>query len=354
MSASTSKPAGGLDRRSFLKAAGLGAGAAALGALPGLPALASVPDKTNIAFFAETKPTEIAKGLGWFADATKSSINWSEVGSGAEINTAIAAGSVDIGLGIGSAPTAAGISQGIPYQIVGIIDNIGPAEELTVRKSANIKTPADLKGKKIGVPFGSTSHFRLLGFLKENGLTESDVSVLDLRPDALVAAWLRGDLDGGYVWSPAKSKLLANGGVPFRTYDKLDAAGYVIADLIVVRTAFLAQHPEAVSGLLSAYGRALSLWKTKPAEAADIVGKQAGVTPDVARHDLQEYDFVSLREQLSPDWLGAPGHAGKFAAVLKRTTDFLVELKSIRSAPDLSAFQQAIDTRFLAQAGANT
>ena len=162
--------------------------------------------------------------------------------------------------------------------------------------------------------------------------------------------WVRGDIDGGYVWSPAKSKLLDNGGVPFRTYDKLDAAGYVIADLIVVRTAFLQQYPAAVSGLLQAYGRALSLWRAKPSEAAEIVGKQAGVTTDVARHDLEEYDFVTRREQLSPNWLGAPGHPGKFAGVLKRTADFLVELKSIRSAPDLNAFQQAVNTSFLAQA----
>jgi taurine transport system substrate-binding protein len=350
VSTSLSESSRTIDRRTFLRAAGIGVGAAALGLPLSLPASAAVPDTTNIAFFTETKPTEIAKGLGWFAQGTKGKINWSEVGSGAEINTAIAAGSVDIGLGIGSAPTAAGISQGIPYQLVGIIDNIGPAEELTVRKSANIKAPADLKGKKIGVPFGSTSHFRLLGFLKQNGLTESDVTVLDLRPDALVAAWIRGDLDGGYVWSPAKSKLLANGGVPFRTYDKLDAAGYVIADLIVARSAYVQQYPEAVSGVLHAYGRALTLWKTKPSDAAEIVGKQAGVSADVARHDLDEYDFVPLREQLSPTWLGAPGHPGQFAAVLKRTADFLVELKSIRSAPDLAAFQSSVNTSLLAQA----
>ncbi len=349
MSPSTSLSGEGVNRRTFVIGAGIAAGAAAFGGLP-RRAAAAVPDKTNIAFFTETKPTEIAKGLGWFSAGTKSKITWSEVGSGVEINTAIAAGSVDIGLGIGSAPTASGISQGIPYQLVGLIDNIGPAEELTVRKSANIKTPADLKGKKVGVPFGSTSHFRLLGFLKENGLTESDVTVLDLRPDALVAAWIRGDIDGAYVWSPAKSKLLANGGVPFRTYDKLDKAGYVIADLIVVRTAFAQQYPAAVGGLLHAYGKALTLWKAKPAEAAGIVGKEAGVTSDVARHDLEEYDFVPLREQLTPAWLGAPGQPGKFAEVLKRTADFLVEQKSIRSAPELSAFQAAINTSYLAQA----
>ncbi len=145
------KPPSHLERRSFLKLTG--AAALTLGAIPA-SAAAAAPASVNIAFFTETKPTEIAKGLGWFAQATGSRIDWSEAGSGAEINTAIAAGSIDIGLGIGSSPVAAGISQGIPYRIVGMIDNIGGAEELTVRKSANIKTPADLKGKTIGVPFG--------------------------------------------------------------------------------------------------------------------------------------------------------------------------------------------------------
>lgn len=339
-----------VDRRRFLKLAGIGAGAAALGLPGGRLARAKTPETINIAFFVETKPTMIAKGLKWFEDTAKAKINWTEAGSGAEINTAIAAGSVDIGIGIGSSPTAAGISQGIGYQLVGLIDNIGPAEELTVRKSAGIKTPADLRGKKVGTPFGSTSQFRLQGLLKTNGLSERDVTVLDLKPDALVAAWSRGDIDAAYVWSPAKAKLLAAGGEVFRTYDKLDAAGYVIADLVVARTAFSREYPEAVTAILQAYGRALDLWKSKPGEAAAIVGKQAGVSAEAARQDLEEYDFVSLKDQLTPSWLGAPGQPGKFAEVLKRTADFLVENKSIRSAPGLDAFQKAVNTSFLAKA----
>ncbi len=118
---------------------------------------------------------------------------------------------MDLGFGIGSSPTASGISQGIPYEVVAMMDNIGPAEEMIVRKSAGIKTAADFKGKKVATPFGSTSHFRLLGFLKTNNLTQRDVTVLDMRPDAMVAAWTRGDIDAGYVWSPAKSKLIGAG-----------------------------------------------------------------------------------------------------------------------------------------------
>jgi taurine transport system substrate-binding protein len=272
------------------------------------------------------------------------------VGSGAEINTAIAAKSVDIGLAIGSSPTAAGISQNIGYQLIGIVDNIGPAEDMVVRKAANIKTAADFKGKKVATPFGSTSHFRLLGFLKTNRMTEKDVTVLDLKPDAEVAAWTRGDIDAAYVWSPAKAKMLEAGGDYFPTSKKLDAQGYVIADLIVARTEFSKEYPDAVTGFLKAYRNALTMFKTKPADAAAIVAKQAGVTPEVAKRDMDEYDFVTFDSQLSNDWLGPPGKPGKFAAVLKSTADFLVTQKSIRSAPALEAFQKAINTTFLAQA----
>ncbi len=311
---------GVLDRRIFMKTA-LISGAALTAGLPtrSLLAAGKAPETIRVGFFVETKPTMIAKGEGWFDK-------------------------------LAGAPTAAGISQKLPYELIGMVDNIGPAEDMIVRKAANIKKPIDFKGKKVATPFGSTSHFRLLGFLKVNNLTEKDVTVLDLKPDAEVAAWTRGDIDAAYVWSPAKAKMLAAGGDSFPTYKELDAKGYVIADLIVAGTEFSKAYPDAVTGFLRAYGNALEMWKTKPVDAAAIVAKQAGVTPEVAKHDMEEYDFVTFDRQLSGDWLGAPGKAGKFAEVLKRTADFLVAQKSIKAAPDLAAFQKAINTTFLAQA----
>jgi taurine transport system substrate-binding protein len=184
-------------RRRLLRTAGAGAGLLAMPAI-----VRAAPAQLNIAFFLGASPFMIAKADGSMNAAANTKCNWIEVGSGAEIVTGIASGSMDMGFGIGSSPTAAGIAQGVPYEIVAMMDNIGPAEEMTVRKSANLKTPADFKGKKVAVPFGSTSHFRLLGFLKTNNLTQSDVTVLDLRPDAMVAAWTRGDIDAGYVWAP--------------------------------------------------------------------------------------------------------------------------------------------------------
>ena len=337
-----------ISRRGLLGSAA--AGGLVLASGSGRRAMAKAPDTIKASFFVETKPTMIAKGQGWFEQMSGAKIQWSEVGSGAEVNAAMAAGSLDVAFALGSSPAAAGISLGIPYVVVAMVDNIGPAEDLVVRQKAMIKTPADLKGKNVATPFGSTSHFRLLGLLKINDLSQSDVNVIDMKPDAEVAAWKRGDIDAAYVWSPAKAKMLEDGGEILSTYQKLDAAGYVIADLIVAKKSFAEAYPEALTGLLAAYGKALQLWEEKPEDAAKIVANEAGVSPEVATHDMKEYDFVPLKKQLSADWLGEPGKPGKFATVLKSTADFLVEQKSIRKAPELGAFEKGIDTTYLAKA----
>jgi taurine transport system substrate-binding protein len=326
------------------------AGLAAVTAVGGARRARAAVPTINIGYFVETKPTMIAKAQGWFEDEAKAKINWIEVASGAQINAGVVGHSIDIGIGIGSSPTAAGLSQGIPYKLIAMLDNIGAAEELTVRASDSIKSLADFKGKKIATPFGSTSHFRLLGFLKTNGLSLSDVTVLDLPPEQIVAAWARKDIDGAYVWSPAKAKLLADGGVVYKTYDVLDQKGYVIADLIIARTGFAKSNPAAVVGLLKAYGRALDLYRASPSEASAIVGTASGVTAQVALDNLAEYDFVPLKEQLTSKWLGTPGKPGAFAAQLQHTAEFLVEQKSIRKAAALGVYQKGIDTSYLERA----
>src|SRR5207302_4053214 len=94
-----------LSRRTFLRYTALSTGSLVVADVFARPARAAVPSKVNMAFFLETKPTMIAKGEGWFEEGVKAKITW----SGAEINTGMAAGSFDIGLAIGSSPTAAGI-----------------------------------------------------------------------------------------------------------------------------------------------------------------------------------------------------------------------------------------------------
>ncbi|MDP1092143.1 ABC transporter substrate-binding protein, partial [Klebsiella pneumoniae] len=78
----------------------------------------------------------------------------------------LASGNVPIGV-IGSTGTAAAATRGVDLELFWILDNIGKSEALAVRNGSGIDKPEDLKGKNVGVPFVSTSHFHLLVGLQQ-------------------------------------------------------------------------------------------------------------------------------------------------------------------------------------------
>ena len=336
----------GFDRRRFLLGMGM---TAATVAFANAKAWAAVPSEVRIATFDETNPTAILQAQGTLDQDLGVKVMWKEMSSGGAMNALIATGSMDIGLGAGTAPTAAGLAQGIPYKVVAMCDNIAGAEEMTVRKSANIKKPEDFVGKTVATPFGSTSNFRLVGFLTVHDLL-GKVKMVYMSPSDLVAAWQRGQIDGAYVWPPAKTKLLQHGGEVYPTYKDLDKAGYVIGDLIVVRDGFAEKYPETVMAFLKAYGKAVDLYSTDQEKAIALCAKGTGLSEADAKADMAEYEFITLKQSLSPDWLGAPGKPGRLPELLHNTAKFLHGQKSIPSVPDLSVYQKGIDSSHLAKA----
>lgn len=335
----------GINRRRAMLNMGMAAAAIALAKSK---AWADVPAEVRIGTFDETNPTAILQAQGTLDAAIGAKTSWTDVGSGGAFNTTVAADGIDIGLGIGTSPTAAGLARSIPYEVIAVCDNIAGAEEMTVRTSANIKKPEDFAGKTVATPFGSTSNFRLEGFLTLNNLV-GKAKVVYMPPADLVAAWTRGQIDAAYVWPPAKSKLLSNGGEVFPTYRDLDQAGYVIGDLIVVRSAFAKQYPDAVVAFLKAYGEAYNLYATDKQKAIALVAKSTGLSAAEAEADMAEYEFVSLADSLSDKWLGAPGRPGRLASLLHGAARFLHDQKSIPTEPDLSVFEKGLNSSYLAK-----
>jgi taurine transport system substrate-binding protein len=200
----------------------------------------------------------------------------------------------------------------------------------------------------VATPFGSTSNFRLVGFLTVHKLL-GKVKMVYMSPTDLVAAWQRGEIDGAYVWPPAKTKLLQNGGEVYHTYESLDKAGYVIGDLIVVRNGFAEKYPETVTAFVKAYGEAVDLYSTDKKKAIALCAKGTGLSEADVEADMAEYEFVTLKQSLSQDWLGAPGKPGRLPKLLHGTAKFLHSQKSIASVPDISVYEKGVDSSYLAK-----
>ncbi len=241
-----------------------------------------------------------ANGLGG------KSIEFVRFTSGTEVINAMASGSVDISLN-GSSPTAAGYSRGVDLQVIYIYDNINDAEALVVDDS--VTAPQDLAGKTIAVPFGSTTHFHMMFALEQFNIPTGDLEVLDMSPPDMVAAWERGDINGGFVWDPALGRMKEKGRVLLTSGD-LSNWGKATFDAMVARKGFTDENPEFACQWVKMVSSADADYRANPGAYGPGTDNAAGIAnavsgnPDQVGGVLALYDYPTLEEQVSATWLG--------------------------------------------------
>jgi len=302
-----------------------------------------LPSEVRIGYQIIPNAELLAKTLGLvekkFPDVT---VKWVQFDSGRDVNTAIASSSIDLGLA-GSVPVAIGLASQLPYQVYFIHDIIGDNESLAVRKDAGITEIKDLVGKKVAVPFGSTAHFSVLSALQAAGIDVSTVSVLDLQPPDILAAWQRKDIDAAFVWQPTLAKLIADNGQVLTSAKKLAEQGIITADTGIVRTAFADEYPAFVKQYVGVLDEAIAQYRNSPEEAAKALAPILSTTEADSLAQMNELVWLTSTEQRDAKYLGQ-GTGSGFGDVLKKTGDFLVEQKTISTSPDLNVYEKGIRT----------
>ena len=88
------------------------------------------------------------------------------------------------------------------FKIIATITKVTDGFEVVARKDHGIATPADLKGKKIGVTKKTSGEFWLGTFLIFNNLLPQSITIVDFPPDGLEAAIVKGDIDAVLTFEP--------------------------------------------------------------------------------------------------------------------------------------------------------
>ncbi len=295
----------------------------------GLTALAShaaMAETLIIGYQGMMNPWKAAIADKALEAATGLDIEWRRFDSGAKVITAMASGDVDIAIA-GSSPIAAAISRGVDIELVWILENINEAEALVVRDGSGISAPQDLKGKTLGVPFVSTTHFHTLFALEQFGLSEQDVKVINMQPNAISAAWTRGDIDAAFIWDPALGEIKKSGQVLISS-GELGRWGKATFDGVVVSKAFGDSHPEVVAKLVEVMANADAEYRANKgslnadSEMVKKIAQMTGGDPQTVPGVLALYEFPTLDEQLGCVWLGC-GEEGGAARALRFTSEFL-------------------------------
>ena len=309
----------------------------------------SKPDasKPTVRIAYQTFPSGdlIVKNNKWLEEALPDyNIKWVKFDSGADVNTAFIAKEVDFGA-LGSSPVARGLSAplNIPYSVGFILDVAGDNEALVARNGTGIESIADLKGKRVATPFASTAHYSLLAALAQNGLSANDVQLVDLQPQAILAAWERGDIAAAYSWLPTLEQLEKNGKVLITSRELADK-GKPTLDLAAVSNSFAKDNPKVVDVWRQQQARALTELKNDPAAAAKAIAAEVALSPADVEQQLKKTVFLTPDQVASPQWLGTDGKPGNLAANLENASQFLADQKQIPAAAPLSTFQNALYT----------
>jgi NitT/TauT family transport system substrate-binding protein len=171
----------------------------------------------------------------------------------------------------------------------------------------DITTPAQLKGKKIATPsLGNTQDVAARSWLASKGLkttTEGggDVSIVPQDNSTTVTAFQSGDIDGAWVPEPYATKLQGEGGKILVDEASLWPDGKFVTTNLVVTQKFLKDHADVISNLLKGLDTSITLIKTDPAKAeqlvSDGIGAATGKPLDVS---LVKASFKSITFTLDP------------------------------------------------------
>ncbi len=208
------------------------------------------------------------------------------------------------------------------------------ADGMAVRN--NIAAIKDVKGKQVAASApGTAPYFTLAWFLKKNGLSVKDVTVVNMEPGPAAQAFIAGQNDVAMTYEPYLSAVRAKPEAGKIIATTLDYP--MVMDTFGCTPKFIADNEAAVKALTKSYFEAVDMIKAEQAKSYEIMGadvKQSGEQFGNSAKYLRWQDQAANKTFFT----------GDFQAFNKEAAGLLLEIGVIKQIPDLS---KVADTRFI-------
>lgn len=214
------------------------------------------------------------------------------------------------------------------------LDKSYGADGMAVRN--DVKSIKDIKGKTVAASApGTAPYFTLAWFLKKNGLTVKDVTVVNMEPGPAAQAFIAGQNDVAMTYEPYLSAVRAKPDAGKIIATTLDYP--MIMDTFGCTPKFIAENEAAVRALTKSYFEALAMIKADEKKAYEIMGADVKQTGEAFGNSAK---YLRWQDQAANKTF----FSGEHAAFSKEAADLLLEIGVIKQIPDLT---KLADPRFV-------
>jgi NitT/TauT family transport system substrate-binding protein len=199
-----------------------------------------------------------------------------------------------------------------------------------------INSIRDLKGKKIAAQKNFISEAFLNYLLIKEGLSPTDVEVIDTEGGAAGAAFVSGNVDVAVTFEPWLTKAKERRGGKLLISSK-DVPG-ILVDVLLINEDYLRANKDTVAKVVRGWNRAVEFAKQNPAEANVIMAKYYKVTPEEFADYLTGVKWPSHEE--NTEYM-TNGKAHEVGSVF---SEVFIKTGQVKQKPDLTL---AIDSTVL-------
>ena len=212
-------------------------------------------------------------------------------GQGGTAVSALLANDIQTASSAGDSLVNAALRGGDTVMIAGVINK--GLQRIMVR--SEIKTPVDLKGKKVGVTrIGAVSHSVLLMMLKRWNMSPTDVQVMQVGSSPNMLASLdRGGIDAAVLTIP--SMFVAEDRGYKVLIDLADTDIYYLHTMIASTRSYVKANRDKVIRYLKGYLEGIAYFKQNRKESLEIVKKKLRLNADQERNLERSFDLLSTK-----------------------------------------------------------
>ncbi len=235
---------------------------------------------------------EVGIEKGWFKEAgVDVKFEWFDYVASMD---AFAAGKLDaVGMTNGDALVTGATGA---KSVMILMNDYSNGNDMIIAKPG-ISSIKELKGKKIGVEVGFVGHLLLLNALEKSGMTEKDVTLVNVPTNETPQVLASGDVDAIVAWQPSSSIALNQVPGSKAIYTSADEPG-LIYDLYAVSPQSYAARKDDWKKVVKVWYRIVDYIKDPKttADALKIMSSRVGLSPEVYKPFLKGTKILTLKE----------------------------------------------------------